>query len=175
MLIPFYLISAGPVTQRNGFDASPLGLGWPALFRAWSPDAPIRLRNVSAEAPSCPARDLHSSICRHGLVLALLTIALFCRGVDWERSVPVADGRLRFSQKADCRWRTTSFNIVRGLEVQLSRRSCATFLAWRLNVADGSAISSAHLWGPSPFFAHHALRCVALRLPASVDKALRNA
>jgi hypothetical protein len=76
-------------------------------------------------------------------------------------------------RKQDLPMATTSLNIVQRLGGPTLTTLCATFLAWRLNAADGSGnLSGAFVGAFALLCALHALLFVsALRLPASVDNA----
>ena len=178
MLIPFYLISAcGRSPSATGLMLAPLGLGMAcslpslgALTRRFG------LRNVSAGGALLALLGTlpFLYLAGHGLVLALLTIALFCRGVGLGAvGIPSLTAAYVSVRKQDLPMATTSFNIVQRLGGPTLTTLCATFLAWRLNVADGSGnLFGAFVGAFALLCALHALLFVsALRLPASVDKA----
>jgi len=178
MLIPFYLIGAcGRSPSATGLMLAPLGLGMAcslpslgALTRRFG------LRNVSAGGALLALLGTlpFLYLAGHGLVLALLTIALFCRGVGLGAvGIPSLTAAYVSVRKQDLPMATTSFNIVQRLGGPTLTTLCATFLAWRLNAADGSGnLSGAFVGAFALLCALHALLFVsALRLPASVDKA----
>jgi EmrB/QacA subfamily drug resistance transporter len=178
MLMPFYLIGAcGRSPSATGLMLAPLGLGMAcslpslgALTRRFG------LRNVSAGGALLALLGTlpFLYLAGHGLVLALLTIALFCRGVGLGAvGIPSLTAAYVSVRKQDLPMATTSFNIVQRLGGPTLTTLCATFLAWRLNVADGSGnLFGAFVGAFALLCALHALLFVsALRLPASVDKA----
>ena len=178
MLIPFYLIGAcGRSPSATGLMLAPLGLGMAcslpslgALTRRFG------LRNVSAGGALLALLGTlpFLYLAGHGLVLALLTIALFCRGVGLGAvGIPSLTAAYVSIRKQDLPMATTSLNIVQRLGGPTLTTLCATFLAWRLNVANGSGnLSGAFVGAFSLLCALHALLFLsALRLPASVDNA----
>jgi EmrB/QacA subfamily drug resistance transporter len=178
MLIPFYLIGAcGRSPSATGLMLAPLGLGMAcslpslgALTRRFG------LRNVSEGGALLALLGTLPFVylAGHGLVLALLTIALFCRGVGLGAvGIPSLTAAYVSIRKQDLPMATTSLNIVQRLGGPTLTTLCATFLAWRLNAADGSGnLSGAFVGAFALLCALHALLFVsALRLPASVDNA----
>jgi EmrB/QacA subfamily drug resistance transporter len=178
MLIPFYLISAcGRSPSATGLMLAPLGLGMACSLPSLGA-LPRRfgLRNVSAGGALLALLGTlpFLYLAGHGLVLALLTIALFCRGVGLGAvGIPSLTAAYVSVRKQDLPMATTSFNIVQRLGGPTLTTLCATFLAWRLNVADGSGnLFGAFVGAFALLCALHALLFVsALRHPASVDKA----
>ena len=161
MLIPIYLIRGGGQSpSATGWLLAPLGLGMICSY-PWMGALTQRfgIRTISAGgallafAATLPFLYLTS----HGLVLAVLACALFLRGVGLS-AVPMA---------------TTSLNIVQRLGGPTLTTLCATFLGWRLGLAQSSAsLSSAFTVAFLLLCGFHAfLFAAALRLPLSLDKA----
>jgi EmrB/QacA subfamily drug resistance transporter len=176
MLIPFFLIRAcGQSPSATGLMLAPLGLGMAcslpslgALTRRFG------LRNVAAGGAllSLLGTLPFLYLAGHGLVLVVLTVALFCRGVGLGAvGIPSMTAAYVSVKKQDLPMATTSLNIVQRLGGPTLTTLCATFLAWRLNVADGSGnLSGAFVGAFVLLCAFHALLFLsALRLPVSVD------
>jgi EmrB/QacA subfamily drug resistance transporter len=178
MLIPFYLIGAcGRSPSATGLMLAPLGLGMACSLPALGAlTRRFGLRNVSVGGALLALLGTLPFVylAGHGLVLALLTIALFCRGVGLGAvGIPSLTAAYVSVRKQDLPMATTSLNIVQRLGGPTLTTLCATFLAWRLDAADGSGnLSDAFVGAFALLCALHALLFVsALRLPASVDKA----
>jgi EmrB/QacA subfamily drug resistance transporter len=179
MLIPIYLIRGGGQSPgATGWLLAPLGLGMICSY-PWMGALTQRfgIRTVSAGgallafAATLPFLYLTS----HGLVLAVLACALFLRGVGLSAvGIPSISAAYASIRKRDLPMATTSLNIVQRLGGPTLTTLCATFLGWRLGLAQSSAsLSSAF----TPAFLllcglHAFLFAAALRLPLSLDKEL---
>lgn len=179
MLIPIYLIRAGGQSpSATGWLLAPLGVGMLCSY-PWIGALTQRfgIRKVSAGgaflafAATLPFIWLAS----HGLVLTVLAGALFVRGIGLSAvGIPSISAAYASVRKQDLPMATTSLNIVQRLGGPTLTTLCATFLGWRL----GMAQSSAGLSGA--FTAAFVLLCglqallfaAALRLPISIDKAM---
>jgi len=179
MLIPIYLIRAcGKSPSATGWLLAPLGLGMICSY-PWIGALTQRfgIRKVSAGgaflafAATLPFIWLAS----HGLVLTMLACALFVRGMGLSAvGIPSISAAYASVRKQDLPMATTSLNIVQRLGGPTLTTLCATFLGWRLGMAQSSAGLS------SAFTAAFVLLCVlhallfaaALRLPYSIDKAM---
>jgi EmrB/QacA subfamily drug resistance transporter len=177
MLIPIYLIrECGRSPSATGWLLAPLGLGMICTY-PWMGALTKRfgIRKVSAGgaflafAATLPFLYLAS----HGLVLAVLSCALFIRGVGLSSvGIPSISAAYASVKKQDLPMATTSLNIVQRLGGPTLTTLCATFLGWRL----AAVHSDATLAGA--FTATFLLLCVfhallfaaALRLPLTIDK-----
>jgi EmrB/QacA subfamily drug resistance transporter len=177
MLIPIYLIRAcGQSPSATGWLLAPLGVGMICSY-PWMGALTQRfgIRKVSAGgallafAGTVPFLYLAS----HGLVLAVLAGALFLRGVGLSAvGIPSISAAYASVRKQDLPMATTSLNIVQRLGGPTLTTLCATFLAWRLGMAQSSAsLSSAFTAAFLLLCGLHAfLFATALRLPLSLDK-----
>ncbi len=177
MLIPIYLIRGGGQSpSATGWLLAPLGLGMICSY-PWMGALTQRfgIRTISAGgallafAATLPFLYLTS----HGLVLAVLACALFLRGVGLSAvGIPSISAAYAPSE-TDLPMATTSLNIVQRLGGPTLTTLCATFLGWRLGLAQSSAsLSSAFTVAFLLLCGFHAfLFAAALRLPLSLDKA----
>ena len=177
MLIPIYLIRAcGQSPSATGWLLAPLGVGMICSY-PWMGALTERfgIRKVSAGgallalAGTLPFLYLAS----HGLVFAVLAGALFLRGVGLSAvGIPSISAAYASVRKQDLPMATTSLNIVQRLGGPTLTTLCATFLGWRLGMAESSAsLSSAFTAGFLLLCGLHAfLFAAALRLPLSLDK-----
>ncbi len=109
-----------------------------------------------------------------GLVLTVLACALFVRGIGLSAvGIPSISAAYASVRKQDLPMATTSLNIVQRLGGPTLTTLCATFLGWRLGMAQSSAsLSSAFTAAFLLLCGLHAfLFAAALRLPLSLDKA----
>jgi EmrB/QacA subfamily drug resistance transporter len=178
MLIPIYLIRAcGKSPSATGWLLAPLGVGMICSY-PWIGALTQRfgIRKVSAGgsflafAATLPFIWLAS----HGLVLTVLACALFVRGMGLSAvGIPSISAAYASVRKQDLPMATTSLNIVQRLGGPTLTTLCATFLGWRLGMAQSSAsLSSAFTAAFVLLCGLHALLfAAALRLPLSLDKA----
>jgi EmrB/QacA subfamily drug resistance transporter len=178
MLIPIYLIRAcGQSPSATGWLLAPLGVGMICSY-PWMGALTERfgIRKVSAGgallafAGTLPFLYLAS----HGLVFAVLAGALFLRGVGLSAvGIPSISAAYASVRKQDLPMATTSLNIVQRLGGPTLTTLCATFLGWRLGMAQsGASLSSAFIAAFLLLCGLHAfLFAAALRLPLSLDKA----
>jgi hypothetical protein len=109
----------------------------------------------------------------HGLVLPVLACALFVRGIGLSAvGIPSISAAYASVRKQDLPMATTSLNIVQRLGGPTLTTLCATFLGWRLGLAQsGASLSSAFTAAFLLLCGLHALLFAAsLRLPLSIDK-----
>jgi EmrB/QacA subfamily drug resistance transporter len=177
MLIPIYLIRAcGQSPSATGWLLAPLGVGMICSY-PWMGALTQRfgIRKVSAGgallalAGTLPFLYLAS----HGLILAVLAGALFLRGMGLSAvGIPSISAAYASVRKQDLTMATTSLNIVQRLGGPTLTTLCATFLGWRLGLAQSSAsLSSAFTAAFLLLCGLHAfLFATALRLPLSLDK-----
>jgi EmrB/QacA subfamily drug resistance transporter len=177
MLIPIYLIRAcGQSPSATGWLLAPLGVGMICSY-PWMGAVTQRfgIRKVSAGgallafAGTLPFLYLAS----HGLVFAVLAGALFLRGVGLSAvGIPSISAAYAAVRKQDLPTATTSLNIVQRLGGPTLTTLCATFLGWRLGMAQsGASLSSAFTAAFLLLCGLHAfLFATALRLPLSLDK-----
>jgi len=177
MLIPIYLIRAcGQSPSATGWLLAPLGVGMICSY-PWMGALTQRfgIRKVSAGgallafAGTLPFLYLAS----HGLVFAVLAGALFLRGVGLSAvGIPSISAAYAAVRKQDLPTATTSLNIVQRLGGPTLTTLCATFLGWRLGMAQsGAGLSSAFTAAFLLLCGLHAfLFATALRLPLSLDK-----
>jgi EmrB/QacA subfamily drug resistance transporter len=178
MLIPIYLIRAcGRTPSATGWLLAPLGLGMICSY-PWMGALTQRfgIRKVSAGGAflalvgTLPFLYLAS----HGLVLVVLASALFLRGVGLSAvGIPSISAAYASVRKQDLPQATTSLNIVQRLGGPTMTTLCATFLGWRLGMAQSAAnLSSAFTAAFLLLCGLHALLLAAsLRLPLTLDTA----
>jgi len=179
MLIPIYLIRAcGKSPSATGWLLAPLGVGMICSY-PWIGALTQRfgIRKVSAGgaflafAATVPFIWLAS----HGLVLTVLAAALFLRGVGLSAvGIPSISAAYASVRKRDLPMATTSLNIVQRLGGPTLTTLCATFLGWRLGMAQSSAGLSGAFTAAFVLLCglHALLFAAALRLPFSIDKAM---
>jgi hypothetical protein len=149
MLIPIYLIRAcGKSPSATGWLLAPLGVGMICSY-PWIGALTRRfwIRKVSAGgaflalAGTLPFIWLAS----HGLSVAVLACALFVRGARLSGvGIPSISAAYASVKKRDLPMATTSLTIVMRLGGPTMTTLCATFLGWRLGMAQSSAsLSSA--------------------------------
>jgi EmrB/QacA subfamily drug resistance transporter len=178
MLIPIYLIRGGGQSpSATGWLLAPLGLGMICSY-PWMGALTQRfgIRTVSAGGAllAFTATLPFLYLTSHGLVLAVLAGALFLRGVGLSAvGIPSISAAYASIRKRDLPMATTSLNIVQRLGGPTLTTLCATFLGWRLGLAQSSAsLSSAFTAAFLLLCGLHAfLFAAALRLPLSLDKA----
>jgi EmrB/QacA subfamily drug resistance transporter len=181
MLIPIYLIRAcGRSPSATGWLLAPLGAGMICSY-PWIGAMTQRfgIRKVSAGgaflalAGTLPFIWLAS----HGLSVAVLTCALFLRGVGLSAvGIPSVSAAYASVKKHDLPMATTSLNIVQRLGGPTMTTLCATFLGWRLSAAPSPAVTSdafAEAFGLLCFL-HLLLFLATLRLPWLVPHAAEN-
>src|ERR1700678_211106 len=149
MLIPIYLIRAcGQSPSATGWLLAPLGVGMICSY-PWIGTLTQRFgkRKISAGgaflafAATLPFIWLAS----HGLVLTVLACALFVRGIGLSAvGIPSISAAYASVRKQDLPMATTSLNIVQRLGGPTLTTLCATFLGWRLGLAQSSASLSNH-------------------------------
>jgi EmrB/QacA subfamily drug resistance transporter len=178
MLIPIYLIRAcGRSPSATGWLLAPLGVGMICSY-PWIGTLTQRfgIRKVSAGgaflafAATLPFIWLASQ----GLVLTVLACALFVRGMGLSAvGIPSISAAYASVRRQDLPMATTSLNIVQRLGGPTLTTLCATFLGWRLGMAQSSAsLSSAFTTAFLLLCGLHAfLFAAALRLPLFLDKA----
>jgi EmrB/QacA subfamily drug resistance transporter len=178
MLIPIYLIRAcGRSPSATGWLLAPLGVGMICSY-PWIGTLTQRfgIRNVSAGgaflafAATLPFIWLASQ----GLVLTVLACALFVRGMGLSAvGIPSISAAYASVRRQDLPMATTSLNIVQRLGGPTLTTLCATFLGWRLGMAQSSAsLSRAFTTAFLLLCGLHAfLFAAALRLPLFLDKA----
>jgi hypothetical protein len=114
-------------------------------------------------------------LAHHGLVMTVLAGALLVRGISLSAvGIPSISAAYASVRKQDLPMATTSLNIVQRLGGPTLTTLCATFLGWRLGMAQSSAgLSGAFTAAFVLLCSLHALLfAAALRLPFSIDKAM---
>jgi EmrB/QacA subfamily drug resistance transporter len=177
MLIPIYLIRAcGRSPSATGWLLAPLGVGMICSY-PWIGALTQRfgIRRVSAGgaflalAGTLPFIWLAS----HGLSVAVLTCALFLRGVGLSAvGIPSISAAYASVKKGGLPMATTSLNIVQRLGGPTMTTLCAAFLGWSLRSGHSHlSLSSAFV---APFIllclVHTLLFAACLRLPLSIDR-----
>jgi EmrB/QacA subfamily drug resistance transporter len=177
MLIPIFLIRAcGKSPSATGWLLAPLGIGMICSY-PWMGALTQRfgIRKVSAGGAllaflgTLPFLYLAS----HGLVLAVVACALFVRGVGLSAvGIPSISAAYASVRRQDLPMATTSLNIVQRLGGPTLTTLCATFLGWRLGIAQPVAnLSSAFTAAFILLCGLHALLFAsALRLPLFLGK-----
>jgi len=175
MLIPFFLIRAcGLSPSATGWLLAPLGLGMMCCFPLMGAlTKRFGIRKVSAGgaflalAGTLPFVYLAS----HGFNLALLSSALFIRGVGLSAvGIPSMVSAYASVKREELPMATTALNVVQRLGGPTLTTLCATFLGWRLEAAH------IHNSALGPFTAAFLLLCAlhallflaAMRLPLSI-------
>jgi EmrB/QacA subfamily drug resistance transporter len=177
MLIPIYLIRACDRSpSATGWLLAPLGVGMICSY-PWIGALTQRfgIRNVSAGGASLALAGTLPFIwlAGHGLSVAVLSCALFLRGVGLSAvGIPSVSAAYASVNKRDLPMASTSLNIVQRLGGPTMTTLCATYLGWSLRS------QHSHLSLSSPFVAAFILLCLlhallfaaCLRLPLSIDK-----
>jgi EmrB/QacA subfamily drug resistance transporter len=179
MLIPIYLIRAcGQSPSTSGWLLAPLGLGMIVSY-PWIGAVIQRfgIRKVSAGGAllAFAATLLFVWLASHGLVVTVLAGALFVRGIGLSAvGIPSISAAYASVRKQDLPMATTSLNIVQRLGGPTLTTLCATFLGWRLGMAQSSAGLSGAFTAAFVLLCglHALLFAAALRLPFSIDKAM---
>ena len=178
MLIPIYLIRAcGRSPSTTGWLLAPLGLGmmctYPLMGRLTERFG-IRRVAVSGALLALAGTLPLLYLAGHGLVLMVLAVALFLRGVGMSAiGIPSITSGYASVSRQDLPMATTAMNIFQRLGGPTLTTLCATFLGWRLASGD---MHDAVL---GPYTAAFLLLCVfhaglfaaVLRLPVSLDRA----
>ncbi len=183
MLIPIYLIQGcGLSPSMTGWLLAPLGVGMMCTYPLMGHLTrrfgirPIAVSGaLLALAGTLPLLYLAS----HGLVVMVLAVSLFVRGVGMSAiGIPSITAGYASVPRADLPMATTTMNIFQRLGGPTLTTLCATLLAWRL----GSARADVAVIGPFTvafglLCAFHAgLFAAVLRLPASLNaRAARDA
>ena len=178
MLIPIYLIRAcGQSPGATGWLLAPLGVGMICSY-PWIGALTQRfgIRKVSAGGAFLAFAATLSFfwLAHHGLVLTVLAGALFVRGMGLSAvGIPSISAAYASVRKQDLPMATTSLNIVQRLGGPTLTTLCATFLGWRLGMAQSSAGLSGAFTAAFVLLCglHALLFAAALRLPFSIDKA----
>src|ERR1700728_4346525 len=143
MLIPIYLIRAcGQSPSVTGWLLAPLGVGmicsYPwigALTRRFG----IRKLSCGGAFSAFSTALPFLSRTSHGLVLSVLACALFVRGIGLSAvGIPSISAAYASVRKQDLPMATTSLNIVQRLGGPTLTTLCATFLGWRVGMAQSS-------------------------------------
>ena len=177
MLIPIYLIRAcGRSPSATGWLLAPLGVGMICSY-PWIGALTQRfgIRKVSAGGAFLALVGTLPFIwlASHELSVAVLTCALFLRGVGLSAvGIPSVSAAYASVKKRDLPMAATSLNIVQRLGGPTMTTLCATFLGWSLRSGHS------HLSLSSPFVAAFILLCLlhallfaaSLRLPLSIDR-----
>src|ERR1700733_7386048 len=179
MLIPIYLISAcGRSPSATGWLLAPLGVGMICSY-PWMGALTQRfgIRKLSAGgaflafAATLPFIWLAS----HGLVLTVVAGALFVRGMGLSAvGIPSISAAYASMRKQDLPMATTSLNIVQRLGGPTLTTLCATFLGWRMGMAQSTAGLAGAFTAAFVLLCglHALLFAAALRLPFSIDEAM---
>jgi EmrB/QacA subfamily drug resistance transporter len=178
MLIPIYLIRAcGLSPSRTGWLLAPLSLGmmctYPFMARLTKRFG-IRRLAASGALLSLAGTLPFAFLAQYGLVVAVLTVSLFVRGVGLSAiGVPSITSGYASVPRQDLPMATTAMNIVQRLGGPTLTTLCATFLGWRLSAAPSPAATSdafAEAFGLLCFL-HLLLFLATLRLPWLVPDA----
>jgi EmrB/QacA subfamily drug resistance transporter len=179
MLIPIYLIRAGGQSpSATGWLLAPLGVGMICSYPwigALTQRFGIRKASAGGAFLACAATLPFIWLASHGLVLWVLAGALFLRGVGLSAvGIPSISAAYASVRKQDLPMATTSLNIVQRLGGPTLTTLCATFLGWRLGMAQSSAGLSGAFTAAFVLLCglHALLLAAALRLPSSIDKAM---
>src|ERR1700735_3366330 len=177
ILIPIYLIRAcGRSPSATGWLLAPLGVGMICSYPwigALTQRFGIRKGSAGGAFLAFAATLPFLYLASHGLVFAVLAGALFLRGVGLSAvGIPSISAAYASVRRQYLPMATTSLNIVQRLGGPTLTTLCATFLGWRLGMAQSSAsLSSAFTAAFLLLCGLHALLfATALRLPLSLDK-----
>jgi EmrB/QacA subfamily drug resistance transporter len=178
MLIPIYLVRAcGLSPSRTGLLMAPLGLGmmctYPFMGRLTKRFGIRKLAACGALLSLTGTLPL-IFLAQHGLVLPVLAVSLFIRGMGASAiGIPSITSGYASVARQDLPMATTAMNIVQRLGGPTMTTLCATFLAWRM------AAAAAHTSTSVAFVAAFSLLCglhgllflTTLRLPWLVPHA----
>jgi EmrB/QacA subfamily drug resistance transporter len=176
MLIPIFLTRAGGQSpSATGLLLAPLGLGMMCGY----PFVGTFVKRFGNRAVSAGGALLALAgtlplvyLARHGLVVPILGMALFLRGIGLSCvGVPSLSAAYASVRREDLPMATTALNIVMRLGGPTLTTVCATFLAWRLELAQppGAAQSAFTAGFILLCVFHAALFGAALRLPRWVE------
>jgi EmrB/QacA subfamily drug resistance transporter len=178
MLIPIYLVRAcGLSPSGTGLLLAPLGLGMMCTYPFMGQLTKrfgIRRLATSGALLALAGTLPFVFLAYHGLVVAVLAVSLFVRGVGISAiGIPSITSGYASVARKDLPMATTAMNIVQRLGGPTLTTLCATFLEWRLLAVPNPAASS------SAFAAAFVLLCVlhallflaTLRLPLLVPQA----
>jgi EmrB/QacA subfamily drug resistance transporter len=179
MLIPIYLIRAcGRSPSATGWLLAPLGVGMICSYPwigALTQRFGIRKLSAGGALLAFAATLPFIWLASHGLVLTVFACALFVRGIGLSAvGIPSISAAYASVRKQDLPIATTSLNIVQRLGGPTLTTLCATFLGWRLGLAQSSAGLSGAFTAAFVLLCglHALLFAVAMRLPFSIDKAM---
>jgi EmrB/QacA subfamily drug resistance transporter len=178
MLIPIYLVRAcGLSPSRTGWLLAPLGLGmmctYPFVGRLTKRFGIRKLAACGALLALAGTVPL-VFLAQHGLVVSVLTVSLFIRGVGVSAiGIPSITSGYASVARRDLPMATTAMNIVQRLGGPTLTTLCAAFLGWHLSAtADLASTSGAFIAAFGLLCALHALLVLAtLRLPWLVPHA----
>jgi len=159
MLIPIFLIKeCGRSPSTTGLLMAPLGVGMMCIF-PWNGTLTKRFgaKRVAATGSlvALSGTLMFLYLAQHGLVIWLLILALFLRGVgSGGVGIPAISSAYAALPRKDIPMATAAMNIVQRLGGPTLTTTCATFLGWRLATATGPASL------PGVFTAAFGLLCV---------------
>jgi MFS family permease len=180
MLIPIYLIrAAGRSPSAAGWLLAPLGVGMMcsvSTIGALTKRFGIRRVAAGGALVSLAGTLPFLYLASHGLVVAVLVVALFVRGLGLSAiGIPSISAAYASVRRQDLPMATTALNIVQRLGGPTLTTLCATFLGWRLSASTGASSASVANAFTAAFgllcALHAVLFVAALRLPLRVEGA----
>jgi EmrB/QacA subfamily drug resistance transporter len=176
MLIPVFLIrDCGRSPSTTGLLLAPLGLGMMCgypLVGTWVKWFGNRRTSVGGGLLALAGTLPFIYLASHGLVIALLSCALFLRGMGMSAiGAPSISAAYSSVKREDLPMATTTLNIVMRIGGPTLTTICATFLGWRLASAHNpDALQGAFTAAFILLCAFHVLLiAAAMRLPLSVE------
>jgi EmrB/QacA subfamily drug resistance transporter len=178
MLIPIYLIrAAGRSPSAAGWLLAPLGVGMMCIVPTMGAlTKRFGIRKVAAGGALVAFLGTLPFVylAWHGLVVAVLVLALFIRGTGLSAiGIPSITAAYASVKRHDLPMATTALNIVQRLGGPTLTTLCATFLGWRLSATmSADSVANAFTAAFALLCALHAVLFVAaIRLPLTVEAA----
>lgn len=178
MLIPFFLIRAcGRTPSATGWLLAPLGVGMLCIYPslgALTQRFGIRRIAVAGALLSLMSTVPFLYLTTHGLLIVLLELALFLRGIGQGAiGIPSVTAAYASVRAQELPMAATTLNIAQRLGGPTLTTICATFLAWRMNATSSSPTLMNAFTAAFVLLCglHISLLLVALRLPVSVETA----
>ncbi len=158
MLIPIFLIKAcGRSPSTTGLMMAPMGVGMMCIYPfigTFTKRFGARRCAAVGSMVALTGTAMFIYLAREGLVLWVLILALFLRGIgSGGIGIPAISSAYAALPRKDIPMATAAMNIVQRLGGPTLTTTCATFLGWRLAAASGAQAL------PDAFTAAFALLC----------------
>jgi len=177
MLVPIYLIrECGMSPSRTGWLMTPLGLGMMCTYPFIGPLIErFGIRRIAASGALLALGGVlpFLYLANHGLVLTILSAALFVRGVGMSAiGLPSITSAYASVAKPDLPMATSAMNIVQRLGGPTMTTLVASFLGWRLALVSPAGAPSAAFTSAFGLLCglHGLLLVASLRLPHIVNR-----